>query len=148
MKKIALKLQQGFTLIELMIVVAIIAIIAAIALPNYTEYIRTSRRGAAASCLLEIAQQMERRYTGSLAYDSVATLPATACGSSLGDYYTFSFAPSEPTAKTYVLLAAPLGGQDDDVCRTLTLNQRTVKGYDSITNPDNLVAATVKKCWK
>jgi type IV pilus assembly protein PilE len=55
--------QKGFTLIEIMVVVAIIAILAAIALPSYSEYMARTRRGTAASCLLEVGQLVERHYT-------------------------------------------------------------------------------------
>src|SRR3546814_7599636 len=69
---------RGFTLIELMVVVAIIAILASIAYPAYTDYIVKTRRSAGAACLLEQAQFMERYYTTNMGYSSAA-LPATAC---------------------------------------------------------------------
>jgi type IV pilus assembly protein PilE len=137
------QISKGFTLIEVMIVVAIIAIIASIALPNYQEYIKSSRRGAASTCMLEMAGQMERRYTASLVYDSTTTLPAVACTTGITEYYSFSFRAGEPTPRTYVLRATPLGGQEDD-CGTLILDQKTRKGA-----ADNFVdAALIKKCWK
>jgi type IV pilus assembly protein PilE len=137
---------RGFTLIELMIVVAIIAILASIAIPNYTEYVKTSRRGAAAACLLEIAQQMERRYTTDLVYNSNLVLPGVACLSNVAGSYTLAFATGQPQARTYTIQATPVGGQDDTVCRVLVLNQASIKGYDSkLTGLD---AAIVKRCWK
>src|SRR3546814_14075757 len=69
---------RGFTLIELMVVVAIIAILASIAYPAYTDYIVKTRRSAGAACLLEQAPFMERYYTTNMGYSSAA-LPATAC---------------------------------------------------------------------
>ncbi len=134
---------QGFTLIEIMIVVAIIAIIAAIALPNYQNQIRASRRGAAASCMLEMAQQMERRFTTSLNYNATTTLPAVACTAAINDYYTFQFSGSEPTTSTYVIRADPIGSQNDD-CGILLLDQRTIKG----ANNDTTNADLIKRCWK
>jgi hypothetical protein len=49
---------------------------------------------------------------------------------------------------SYVITAAPSTGQDDSICRTLTLNHRTLKGYDSITVASSLDVGTVKRCWK
>ncbi len=137
---------RGFTLIELMIVVGIIAILASIAIPNYSEYVKTSRRGAAAACLLEMAQQMERRYTTDLVYNATAGLPAPACLSNVSGSYTLAFVAGQPLARTYTIQATPIGGQDDTVCRVLVLNQASIKGYDSkLTGLD---AAIVKRCWK
>jgi type IV pilus assembly protein PilE len=135
---------EGFTLIELMIVVAIVAIIAAVALPSYQSQIQTTRRGAAAGCLLEIAQQMERRYTSSLTYNSTTTLPSVGCATTQASNYTFGFATNFPTTTTYVIQATAQGSQADDGCGDLTINERTVKGAaGSTTN-----TAIITKCWK
>ncbi|MDC9523698.1 prepilin-type N-terminal cleavage/methylation domain-containing protein, partial [Pseudoalteromonas sp. Angola-31] len=56
------KTQQGFTLIELMITVAIVGIIAAIAVPNYSEYIKRASRAEAASALLDAANKQEQYF--------------------------------------------------------------------------------------
>ncbi|TVP55394.1 MAG: prepilin-type N-terminal cleavage/methylation domain-containing protein, partial [Halomonadaceae bacterium] len=60
--------QQGFTLIELMIVVAIIGVIAAIAYPSYQRNIENTRRTAAQADMMELAQTLERRYTANYSY--------------------------------------------------------------------------------
>ncbi len=136
-------LSRGFTLIELMIVVGIVGIIAAIAFPSYQAQVQSTRRGAAAGCLLEIAQQMERRYTSSLSYNTTDTLPALSCATDQASNYTFEFTSGNPQTATYVVRATAVGGQVGDSCGNLTLTEKTVKGAAGVTD-----AATVKKCWK
>jgi type IV pilus assembly protein PilE len=131
---------SGFTLIELMITVAIVAILAAIALPIYERHVIKTRRTLAKGCLIEIGQFMERQYTTSMSY-ATATIPATSCISDLASQYTFSFVTGQPTATTYTVNATPIGAQlHDTQCAELGLNQagvRTVSGTQSST-----------ECWK
>lgn len=58
-----MKRQVGFTLIELMITVAIVGILVAIAYPSYMEYVRSAKRGDAQADLVELSQWMERQFT-------------------------------------------------------------------------------------
>src|SRR3546814_13283237 len=102
---------RGFTLIELMVVVAIIAILASIAYPAYTDYIVKTRRSAGAACLLEQAQFMERYYTTNMGYSSAA-LPTTACRTELSAHYSFAFSAG-PAAATYTLTATPQGRSEE-----------------------------------
>jgi type IV pilus assembly protein PilE len=112
--------QQGFSLIELMIVVAIIAIIASIALPSYNEHMRKARRAAGTACLVQSAQQMERFYTTNLTY--VGSPAAFTCDGDTDDFYTVT--RTAVAARTFTLSAAPGGRQSGDGCGTLTLNQQ------------------------
>lgn len=136
----------GFTLVELMIVVAIVAILSAIAYPSYQEHVIKSRRATAQTCLLELAQFMERFYTTNMRYDqtpsgAAVSLPATSCRTDLGAFYTFGFAAGQPQATTYTLEAVPKGAQNDPKCGTLGVNQQGVKTKSG-------TAASVSECWK
>jgi len=126
---------SGFTLIELMIVVAVIAILAGIAYPSYIEHIKKTRRSAGAACLLEQAQFMERYYTTNMKY-SGAVPPGTACTTDMASYYTFGFSAG-PTDTTYTLTATAIGAQTaDSKCGNLSIDQtgkKSVSGSNSAT---------------
>jgi type IV pilus assembly protein PilE len=121
--------QAGFTLIEVMIAVVIVAVLAGIAYASYQNQVVNSRRAAAAACLQERAQFMERHYTTNLSY---ADAPAPAqCDGSIANFYRIP-APN-PTARTYTLQAVPQGIQatKDAKCGTLSINhlgQREASG--------------------
>jgi type IV pilus assembly protein PilE len=118
---------QGFTLIELMVVVAIIAILASIAYPAYKDYVVKTRRSAGTACLLEQAQFMERYYSTNMGY-SGAALPSTACTSDLSQHYAFAFSAG-PTATAFTVAATPQGAQaaQDSLCGTLSIDQKGTK---------------------
>ena len=144
---------RGFTLIELMIGVAIIAILSAIAYPTYINYLTKPPRAAATACLSEYANYMERFYTSNLSYNSdnssgtptaVTTLTVVldcAAASQTGQYYNYAFAAA-PTPSTYTITATPTGIQltRDTTCGVLGINQagqRTSSG-----------SAGVAVCWQ
>lgn len=143
---------QGFTLMELMIVVAVVAILAAIAYPSYTHEVIKSRRTAAAGCLMEYANYMERYYTTNLRYDqdvnSVANaLPALDCASSAqtGAYYQYALPTPALSATTYNITATPQGPQTaDTACATLAIDQTGQRYYQSTASG----AAGLSSCWK
>ncbi len=112
---------KGFTLIEVMITVAIVGLLAAIAYPSYQSHVIKTRRAQAKACLMELAQWMERYYTTHMSYAG-ATLPTTQCQSDLTGYYTFAL-DTTPTATAFTLAAEAQGVQaaKDASCTSLKL---------------------------
>lgn len=99
---------SGFTLIELMITVAIVGILASIALPSYDSYIKRANRLDAKSALLENAQFLERNYTENNKYNLTSsgadiTLPITVSPASGTTLYTIILDSGTLTATTYTL---------------------------------------------
>lgn len=117
---------RGFTLIELMIAVAVIAILAAIALPSYQEHVRKARRAQAKADLVEYAQLAERFHTVNNSYVNFA-LPANQSPREGGTAF-YSLAASGQTQSAFKFTATPQGAQASDKCGTLTINQAGVKG--------------------
>lgn len=125
--------QTGFTLLELMIVLAIIGILTAIAYPSYQDSVRKARRGDAQAAMLEMANFMERKFTENNKYNTLSASATITASGITTDYYTFTL----PTLTTtsFAINAAPQGAQASDNCGTLTLTQTGVQG------------AAITGCW-
>lgn len=130
--------ELGFTLIELMIVVAVVAILVAIAYPSYQDAVRKSRRGQAKADLVQAAQVAERFHTQNNTYaglsagsgaddEIVPQSPGTGTA-----HYTIGLSGT-PDASTFTLTATPVAGTDQakDRCGTLSLNQAGVRTHSS-----------------
>lgn len=130
--------KRGFTLIELMIVVAVVAILAAIALPSYTEYVTRTNRAEGRTVLLGTAQALERCYTRFNAYNDAACAVAFPITSENAHYIV-----TAPTlnATAFTLTATPQGAQAtrDAECANLTYTQTGVRGISG--------SGTVAECW-
>jgi type IV pilus assembly protein PilE len=144
---------KGFTLIELMVVVAIIGILASVAYPSYIEYVKKGHRAKAQTVLLEAAQYMQRFYAANNSYNqnlSAAPLMIgtvrSAVSNSSNMPYTLDFATDSLTSSGYTLVATTIttGVMNGDKCGNFTIDQT---GFKSIVRP-NGSTATVQDCWK
>lgn len=114
--------QNGFTLIEVMLVVVVIGILAGIALPGYQEHVRQARRAEVATVLLENAQLLERHYARHGGYDvGTAGLASQSPVSGPAVYQIVATLVAE--SFTLTATAVPGGIMAGDVCAVYTLNQ-------------------------
>lgn len=147
---------QGFTLVELMVTVAIVAILAAVVLPNYSEYVARGRRSDAQTQLLLAQQWMERLYSESYNYtktsagDAVpgakglfAKQPFATSPQSGGGAAAYTLTLSVATANAYTLQAARTGSAAQDKCGDFTLTNTGIKGLVS-----QQAGLGVADCWR
>ena len=125
---------RGFTLVELLVVVAIVGILGAITYPSYLEIVKKSRRSDARSALLDQANNLELHFSNSNTYVGYVT------SASPEGFYTITVTP---TNTTYTLSATGVAGttQENDDCGTYTYDNTGAKG----ATPKN--GMTVATCW-
>lgn len=141
----------GFTLIELVITMAIVGILTAVALPAYTKHVTKTRRAAAEACLANYASYMERFYATNMSYKqtqasvSVRPLPSLDCATSAntGQYYSYDVDTTTLTDSAYTVTATPKATQlkNDTQCATIKLDQ---SGKHTVTGTSS---ASVTDCW-
>jgi type IV pilus assembly protein PilE len=127
---------SGFTLIELMIVVAVIGILSAIAYPAYTEYVKQAKRADGKAGLLNVQLAQEKYRASHTTYGAALADLGIASSASPDNYYTLAITAADATS--YTLTATP--SFTDAKCGTLGINQagvKTVTGSESAAN-----------CWK
>lgn len=135
--------EEGFSLVEVLVVLALAAVLLSLALPNYREQVARTRRVQAQAGLLEDAQSMQRYYAANNTYENATDASlATARTPREGDVasYTLSVMATPPTLTGWTLVATPVGPMTGDRCGSLTLDSLGVKGATG--------TAPVAECWR
>ncbi|MFM9835111.1 MAG: type IV pilin protein [Methylophilaceae bacterium] len=126
--------QTGFTLVEIMIVVAIIGILASIALPAYTNYVKKGKAAEATSTLADLRVKMEQCYQDNRDYTACAAF----CAPASAKYFTYACNPAS-TATTYTIVATGVAAQNMGNF-SFTVNEQNAK----TSNYDGVAGAN---CW-
>ncbi|MGD8743546.1 MAG: type IV pilin protein [Granulosicoccaceae bacterium] len=131
--------QRGFTLLELMIALAILAIIVSVAIPSYQDQIRKARRADGRGALLDAAQALERCNTINGSYNHASCGNNVVPSDSLDNHYAIAITAITPSS--FTLSATAQGTQAEDTnCATLTLTNTGVKTPDPATDTN--------RCWE
>lgn len=146
-----MKKQIGFSLIELLVVVAIAGIIAAFAYPSYLDQVRATKRSDCSGALVSLGSAMERFYTVNSTYQGAAAGGANTGAPAVfsaqcpvdGGAQTYNLTIQAANPSTYSLRATPVGDQVNDKCGTLTLTNTGLKG---VVGAD--AGVIWQQCWR
>ncbi|MBL0090753.1 MAG: type IV pilin protein [Ideonella sp.] len=130
---------RGFTLIELMVTVAIMGILVAVGFPSYQQHMAKGRRADGRAALVELAQRMERYYTERSTY-ATATLGGAGIYPSTSPQGHYTLAITAKTATTFTVQATPTGTQLNDACGSLIYNHMGDKSVSGGT-------MSAASCW-
>jgi type IV pilus assembly protein PilE len=138
-----MRIQHGFTLIEVMITVAIVAILAAVALPAYDNYMTRSKIAEATANLSDLRVKMEQYFNDNRTYEVVGAQTPPCAPTSVADikYFAFSCNPAV-TATTYTIQAQGTGSMAGF---TFTINQSNQKTTAAV--PTGWTTPTPNNCW-
>ncbi|QNP47321.1 type IV pilin protein [Diaphorobacter aerolatus] len=140
MKQATVRLRRnGFTLIEMMIVLAVIAILAAVATPSYRQHLARGHRAEARAALLQVAQWMERANTANGEYPTGQPLEPMLRALKPA-HYTLSLTAS--TASGFTVIATRTDVMVKDPCGDLTLTHTGTRGASN-----HSVSNVAKECW-
>lgn len=140
------RLQRGFTLTEIMIVLAIVGIIAAFAYPSYVEQIRKTKRADAKIALQQIAQRQETHFIKNYTYADKLTTLGFAADTIPSQENDYNITLSAATATSYTVQATPASSSaqaKDTTCAIFTLDQMGRK-----IAKDSSDTVTTDKCWR
>jgi len=118
---------RGFTIVELMIAVAIIGILASIAYPNYLEYVKKGRRAAAQSHLMDVAQHQQQYLLDARTYAADLTTLNMVTPSDVSSYYTITLTVGDGAPPSFTATATPVSGSAQASDPTLTLTNTGAK---------------------
>lgn len=122
---------KGFTLVELMITVAIVAILSAVAIPSYQQYILKSRRAVAKTFLLDVSAKQQQYLLDARTYATSLSALNISLPSEISRFYDASF-PTTPTATAFTIQVSPKNGQEKDLSgATISIDNAGTKLPDS-----------------